>query len=122
MSGRSSKTSWTVLLIAGAAGIIGWTVGRGSHEPGLEANAAPQITQTAGVVAAGAVGQTSPTKALKELDVYYPGTEDIGRNEMRIVALGTGMPSARPKQAAACFLVELGNGDKFLFDICAGSH
>ncbi len=32
------------------------------------------------------------------------------------------MPSARPKQAAACFLVELGNGDKFLFDIGSGSH
>ena len=40
---------------------------------------------------------------------------------MRITALGTGQPSARPKQAAACFLVELGNGDKFLFDIGLGS-
>jgi ribonuclease Z len=111
-----------VLLIAGAAGIIGWTVGRGSHELGPQANAAPQINPSAGVVMAGAVGQSSPTKALKEHDVYYPGTEDIGRNEMRIVALGTGMPTARPKQAAACFLVELGNGDKFLFDIGSGSH
>jgi ribonuclease Z len=41
---------------------------------------------------------------------------------MRVVALGTGMPSPRPKQAAACFLVELGNGDKFIFDIGAGCH
>jgi len=32
------------------------------------------------------------------------------------------MPSARPKQAAAWWLLELGNGDKFLFDIGAGSH
>ena len=47
------------------------------------------------------------------LDVYYPGTEDLGPDEMRVVALGTGMPSPRPKQAAACWLVELGNGDKF---------
>jgi len=31
------------------------------------------------------------------------------------------MPTARPSQAAACFLVELGNGDKFLFDLGAGS-
>jgi ribonuclease Z len=31
------------------------------------------------------------------------------------------MPNARPKQAAACWLVELGNGDKFLFDIGTGS-
>ena len=64
----------------------------------------------------------SPTKALAERDVYFPGTEDLKPDEMRITALGTGMPSARPKQAAACFLVELGNGDKFLFDIGSGSH
>jgi ribonuclease Z len=56
-----------------------------------------------------------------KLDVYYPGTEELGPNEMRVVALGTGMPNARPKQAAACWLVELGNGDKFLFDIGTGS-
>jgi ribonuclease Z len=30
------------------------------------------------------------------------------------------MPNARPKQAAACFLVELGNGDKFIFDAGLG--
>lgn len=54
-------------------------------------------------------------------DVYYPGTEDLSPDEMRVVALGTGMPNARPKQAAACWLVELGNGDKFLFDIGTGS-
>jgi ribonuclease Z len=57
-----------------------------------------------------------------ELDVYYPGTEELAPDEMRVVALGTGMPSPRPRQAAACWLVELGNGDKFLFDIGAGCH
>jgi ribonuclease Z len=64
----------------------------------------------------------SPTRALRDRDVYYPGSEDLARDEMRIVALGTGMPNARPKQAAACWLVELGNGDKFLFDIGSGCH
>ncbi len=63
----------------------------------------------------------SPIKALKERGVYYPGTEVLAPDEMRVVALGTGMPTIRPKQAAACFLVELGNGDKFLFDIGQGS-
>ena len=63
----------------------------------------------------------SPTQALDERDVYYPGSEDLAPDEMRIVACGTGMPNARPKQAAACWLVELGNGDKFLFDIGSGS-
>jgi ribonuclease Z len=64
----------------------------------------------------------SPTQPRTDLDVYYPGTEAIAPDEMRIVALGTGMPSVRPKQAAACWLVELGNGDKFLFDIGSGCH
>jgi len=40
---------------------------------------------------------------------------------MRLVAGGTGMPTARPKQAASCWLLELGNGDKFIFDIGTGS-
>ena len=65
--------------------------------------------------------KVSPTKALTNLDVYYPGTESLGSNEMRVVALGTGQPTVRPKQAAASWLVELGNGDKFLFDVGYGS-
>jgi hypothetical protein len=64
----------------------------------------------------------SPTRAVSDRDVYYPASEDLAPDEMRVVALGTGMPSARPKQAAACWLVELGNGDKFLFDIGSGCH
>ena len=63
----------------------------------------------------------SPTKALAARDVYYPGSEDLAADEMRIIACGTGMPNARPKQAAACWIVELGNGDKFIFDIGLGS-
>jgi len=62
----------------------------------------------------------SPTKA-RPRDVYYPNTEDLAPDEMRVIACGTGMPTTRMKQAAACFLVELGNGDKFLFDAGTGS-
>ncbi len=63
----------------------------------------------------------SPTGIVQDRDVYYPGTEPLAPDEMRVTACGTGMPNARPKQAAACWLVELGNGDKFLFDIGTGS-
>jgi len=69
----------------------------------------------------GALGAQSPTAALEDRDVYYPGTEALDPDEMRVIACGTGMPNARPKQAAACWLVELGNGDKFIFDIGLGS-
>jgi ribonuclease Z len=63
----------------------------------------------------------SATEPMEDREVYYPGTEYLGADEMRVTACGTGMPNARPKQAAACWLVELGNGDKFLFDIGTGS-
>jgi ribonuclease Z len=53
--------------------------------------------------------------------VYFPNSEDLAKNEMRVIACGTGMPTTRAAQAAACFLAELGNGDKFIFDIGSGS-
>lgn len=63
----------------------------------------------------------SPTGTAPDRYVYYPGTEELGADEIRMTACGTGMPAARHKQAATCFLVELGNGDKFFFDIGTGS-
>jgi len=62
----------------------------------------------------------SPIKA-RPRDFYAPNSEDLAPDEMRVIACGTGMPTARPSQAAACFLVELGNGDKFIFDVGTGS-
>ncbi|UCH29702.1 MAG: MBL fold metallo-hydrolase, partial [Myxococcales bacterium] len=64
--------------------------------------------------------KVSPVKA-RSLDFYVPNTEDLRPNEMRVIACGTGMPTQRLAQAAACFLVELGNGDKFIFDIGSGA-
>ncbi len=40
---------------------------------------------------------------------------------MRITALGSGMPNLTRAAASICYLVELGNGDKFLFDIGSGA-
>jgi len=64
---------------------------------------------------------TSPTDPAPDRYAYYPGTEAIAANEIRLIACGTGMPAARHSQAATCFLAELGNGDKFLFDVGTGS-
>lgn len=55
----------------------------------------------------------SPTGIAPDRYVYYPGSEELGKDEIRLIACGTGMPAARRGQAATCFLVELGNGDKF---------
>jgi ribonuclease Z len=63
----------------------------------------------------------SPTGTAPDRYVYYPGTEELAVDEIRLFACGTGMPAARRDQAATCWLVELGNGDKFLFDVGSGS-
>jgi ribonuclease Z len=52
---------------------------------------------------------------------YYPNTEKLARDEMRITAIGTGMPNQSPSNVAASFLVELGNGESFLFDVGTGA-
>jgi len=83
-----------------------------------QAGAAPAFFSEA--VAAEKAPAVSPVLA-RPRDTYYPNTEDLAKDEMRVIACGTGMPTTRAAQAAACFLVELGNGDKFIFDIGSGS-
>jgi len=39
-------------------------------------------------IAAQAKSSASPVKALKEREVYYPGSEDLAPNEMRVTACG----------------------------------
>ncbi len=57
----------------------------------------------------------------RDRGVYFPNSEDLAPDEMRIISLGTGMPYGRRAAAATSWLVELGNGDKFLFDVGTGS-
>jgi ribonuclease Z len=55
-------------------------------------------------------------------DYYFPNTEPLGADEMRVIALGTGRPFVRRAQANTSWLLELGNGDKFVFDFGSGSQ
>ncbi len=87
---------------------IGYGLGRGGFEP------------VAAVRAAGGP-VTGPNVEATDRYVYYPGTEVLAQDEIRVIACGTGMPDQRIAQASACFLFELGNGDKFIFDIGSGS-
>ncbi len=61
--------------------------------------------------------------SLKEYPEHYiPGREALPNNEMRITVLGSGGPApVRRAQAASGYLVELGNGDNFIFDIGPGT-
>jgi ribonuclease Z len=53
---------------------------------------------------------------------YTPGTEKLADNEMRVTACGSWGPAPmRIAQGASCFLVELGNGESFIFDVGGGT-
>jgi ribonuclease Z len=67
------------------------------------------------------IEEWSPVEPFPAQSVYYPGTEAIAADEIRVIACGTGMPQPRLKQAGSCYLIELGNGDKFIIDMGKGS-
>ncbi len=62
------------------------------------------------------------TERGKYFEHFYPNAEELAPDEMRITALGTGRSFLRRSQANACWLIELGNGDKFMFDFGFGSQ
>jgi ribonuclease Z len=60
--------------------------------------------------------------AMKHGPSYFPNTEELRPDEMRVTALGTGLPTPTTRaQKSTAWMVELGNGDVFLFDIGSGS-
>ena len=125
---KRAITVYALLAVLGIVSLGSYALGRADRASGTERTLTPALHATDGKtfvgLEAGTVMPQDPQEAggvLADRDVYYPGTEALGPDEMRVIACGTGMPNARPKQAAACWLVELGNGDKFIFDIGTGS-
>ena len=113
-----SPVALAAVLALGAA--LGWSLQAEFSRRALSSwvnSPAQQLASTVGVTTA----EAAKLYGLTDSEPFIPGTEALANDEMRVTACGTGMPIARPKQAAACWLVELGNGDKFLFDIGTGS-
>jgi len=61
-----------------------------------------------------------PQPWLQSAANWFPGTEDVQPEEMRITFMGTA-PLIRPGQMNTSIFVELGNGDNFIFDLGEGS-
>ena len=69
-----------------------------------------------------AAKEGSAKASIKHPPTYFPNTEVLRSDEMRVTALGTGMPTPLTRaQKSTAWLVELGNGDVFIFDIGTGS-
>jgi ribonuclease Z len=62
----------------------------------------------------------NPTPGLQSAANWFPHTEEVGADEMRITFMGSA-PMIRPGQMNTSIFVELGNGDNFVFDIGEGS-
>jgi ribonuclease BN (tRNA processing enzyme) len=61
-----------------------------------------------------------PTASVRSRMNYFPGSEQIGKDEMRISFVGSCPFPPRRDQAGTCIMVELGNGDRFFFDFGPG--
>ena len=81
-----------VSLIATVAAVYLW-----GHADG---SAGKKFRFPSQALAAESQPELSPVKA-RPRDAYFPNSEDLGPDEMRVIACGTGMPTARPSQAAA---------------------
>ena len=100
----------TMAMIVTSAYVAGW----------LSGNAGQPITPVGEAQAAGGK-VTDPKGTAPDRYVYYPGTERLAKDEVRVIACGTGMPEQRRGAASACFLFEFGNGEKMIFDLGSGS-
>ena len=81
----------SMTIAAGASALIfaaGWHFGNSHKSIVSEAEAA------GGTV-------PGPNTVAPDRYVYYPGTEELKPDEIRVIACGTGMPSARRSQAAS---------------------
>ena len=105
------------VLVIASMSFVAMLLYQWGHIDGREGKVTGLIGES---IAAESSQKISPVKA-RARDFYTPNSEDLAPDEMRLIACGTGMPTARPKQAASCWLLELGNGDKFIFDIGTGS-
>ena len=88
-------------LIAVAAMAVVYTAGWYHAKTGRRTALVDEAQAAGGVV-------KDPRGAAPDRYAYYPGTEALAKNEVRVIACGTGMPDARRGQAAACFLFQRG--------------
>ena len=61
-----------------------------------------------------------PTPSVKNRNNYFPQSEELGTDEMRITFMGSNPFPPRLSQAGTCIMVECGKTGKFFFDFGSG--
>ena len=83
----------TIIFAAGflsAVGLLGLLITSSQLDTGVQA-------QNKAMAAEQGSGKWSPTKPYPKHNVYYPGTEELKPDEMRVIACGSGIPMPRLK-------------------------
>ena len=62
-----------------------------------------------------------PTPSVKNRNNYFPQSEPLGPDEMRVIFMGSNPWPPRISQASTCMMVELGGTKRLFFDLGPGS-
>ncbi len=88
---RRTSTLTTIAVIFAAGIALGLIISQSGSGPQGIAAAAMKDSPT----------KISPVRA-RPRDFYAPNSEDLAPDEMRVIACGTGMPTARGRGRAVC--------------------
>ncbi len=114
-----------IAMVAASAYVVGWLSSNAGNGFSLFNEAQAQGGRTDNVIDGTRYPDGHTPVQIKNgryPRAYYPNTEKLGPKEMRVTALGTGMPNViTGKQKASGWYVELGNGDVFMFDLGSGT-
>lgn len=92
------------------------------REPGTTKSGYPLPLTGKPITKTPVIVKTEGATFKKYPEYYIPGQERLAEDEMRITSCGSYGPAPlRIGQQASCLLVQLGNGDKFIFDVGSGT-
>jgi ribonuclease Z len=125
-----SRTINRIVAFFSMAALLGpfmaGTAAQAQQEPSPEMLKAKTFFETAGIPGNKWVeGETmvphvAAGKHFNTTMLYYPGTEELQSDEVRVIFMGsTYYPNV--SQSGMSILVELGNGDRLVFDLGIGS-
>ena len=80
-------------LIVAVALVVGYMKGIRDGSVGKQFHLTDEVQAAGGKV-------TDPTGKAPDRYVYYPGTESLAKDEIRVIACGTGMPAASGSRVA----------------------
>lgn len=121
------KTVWAALALASVATAVSvvWAQ-QAQPEPDPKLKEAKAFFEVAGnpgkrwIEGETMVPHVAPAKHFKSTMLYYPGTEELQPDELRVIFMGSTYYPTQSQSGMSIF-VELGNGENVLFDLGIGS-